>query len=298
MAPKTKGRAAVEKKAQALETLAIEYVDVSDIRANAYNPNRQSEHDFRLLLKSIEEDGFTQPVVAVKITDEHLTEDPTLNEHGFQPGDKVIVDGEHRWRAAAQLGYKQIPLVFVPMSLAQARIATLRHNRARGSEDYELAAQVLKDLQSIGELDWAQDSLDLSDEEVNRLIEDVPAPEALAAEDYGDAWDPVKQGADSETQLSDRQSSATPAAVEAQRKAEEAMANARTQEERDAVKRDMKVYRFALTYDGDEAAAVRAVISASPAQAVLDLCNAELERRGVTAEEALAQLEAGEAAGA
>jgi ParB-like chromosome segregation protein Spo0J len=291
MAPKTKGRAAVEKQNKSLERLNVEYVRIDAIKPNAYNPNRQSEHDFKLLLKSMEEDGFTQPVVAVRITAEHLVEDATLGDNGYSEGDTVIVDGEHRWRAGAQLGYEEIPLVYVPMSLAQAKIATLRHNRARGSEDFELSAQVLKDLQELGQIEWAQDSLMLSDEELNRLIEDVPAPEALAGEDFGESWEPQKQGADADAQLSDRRTSATPAAIEQQRAAEQKMAEAKNEEERQAIRRDMSVFRFAVTYADEEAKIVKAVIGGGPAIAILDLCRAELERRGLTPEEALESAE-------
>ena len=300
MAGRTKGKAAVERKNKALEELEIEYIDLNAIKPNHYNPNRQSEHDFNLLLLSMREDGFTQPIVVVRMEPEHFEEDPNLASHGYEPGDIVIVDGEHRWRAAAQLAsqglnFQSIPVAFVPMNLAQAKIATLRHNRARGSEDFELSAQVLRDLQALGELEWAQDSLMLSDEEVNRLIEDVPAPEALAGDEFDPAWEPIKQGEDAETQLSDRQSSATPAAVEAQREAEKRIAEARTEEERQAVRRDLDVARFALTFAGDEAKIVKSVIGSSPAATVLDLCRAELDRRGQTADEALKALEEAEA---
>lgn len=285
--PRHKGAAEIQKKNAKLETMAIEYVGVDAIKPNSYNPNRQSEHDFKLLLKSMDEDGFTQPVVCVRITAEHLAEDPRLADQGYAAGDTVIVDGEHRWRAGAQLGYSSIPVVFTPMTLAQARIATLRHNRARGSEDMEMSVEVLRDLQELGAIDWAQDSLMLSDEELNRLIEDIPAPEALAGEEFSTSWEPAKGGQDAEAELSDRRSSSTPAAVEAQREAEKRMAQARTEEERQAVRRDLNVYRFALTYADEEAKIVKAIIGHSPAQAILDLCREELERRGTTADEAL-----------
>jgi ParB-like chromosome segregation protein Spo0J len=288
-APKTKGKAEVQKKNKRLETLNVQYVPIDQIRPNSYNPNRQSEGDFALLLKSMEEDGFTQPIVCVNITQDDLDTSEEMRAAGYSVGDTVIVDGEHRWRASAQLGYQEIPVAFMPEGtpLAQAKIATLRHNRARGSEDFELSAAVLRDLQELGELDWAQDSLMLSDEEVNRLIDDVPAPEALAAEDFGSAWEPATQGEEADAQLSDRRSSATPAAVEAQREAERKMAEAKNEEERQAVRRDMGVARFALTFAGEEAKIVKSVIGDAPAQTVLDLCRAELDRRGVTADQLL-----------
>ena len=126
-----RGRREVAKKANALETLKVEYLPVGVLCPNSYNPNRQSEADFELLLRSIREDGFTQPIVALR-------------------EGNVIVDGEHRWRAARKLGMAEVPVVLVDMTLEQMRIATLRHNRARGSEDIELSTELLRDLRGLG----------------------------------------------------------------------------------------------------------------------------------------------------
>ena len=73
---KPKGRAAIEKKNRVLEELSIEYAPIDSIKPNDYNPNRQSEHDFELLVRSMREDGFTQPIIA-------------------QSGTRVIFSGEH-----------------------------------------------------------------------------------------------------------------------------------------------------------------------------------------------------------
>lgn len=164
-----KGRKAVEKKLSTLVTLVVEYVSPDSIYPNDYNPNRQTERDFELLLSSMTEDGFTQPILVQRKTN-------------------IIVDGEHRWRAAHRLGLTEIPVVFTDMSPSQARVSTLRHNRARGSEDIELTIEVLKDLRDLGALDHAIDSLGMSDKEINALIEDLPAPEKQAAEEHSNAW--------------------------------------------------------------------------------------------------------------
>ena len=63
-----KGKKEIDKKNVSLKELAIEYVSVDSIKPNNYNPNRQSEHDFELLLKSMEEDGFTQPIIVQQST--------------------------------------------------------------------------------------------------------------------------------------------------------------------------------------------------------------------------------------
>lgn len=192
------------------------------------------------------------------------------------------MDGEHRWRASLQLGLTAIPIVRVPMDAAQARVATLRHNRARGSEDLELSVAVLRDLEQLGALDWAADSLDLSDAELNRLLDDIPAPEALAAEDFSDAWAP----GDSEASLNqDTVAARTDSTVEASnalRAREVALKSARTEEERTAVMRDSAVYRVSLTFASEQATTVKAVLGDTPAQAILDLCSAELARRATS----------------
>lgn len=235
--PRQRGQAAIEKQNQALETLAIEYVPTGEVIPNDYNPNRQNDHEFALLCKSMSEDGFTQPVLVGT--------------------DGKIVDGEHRWRAAQHLGLERIPIVRVPMEGAQARIATLRHNRARGTEDVELSVAVLRDLQQLGALEWAADSLEIDDGELNRLLEDVPAPEDLAGEDFSEAWEPDRDGALGAGAGEGTSNDATPAALAANRETEARMRAARTSEERAAVQRDRDVYRVVLSYTGDEAAIVR-----------------------------------------
>lgn len=263
----TKGKAKVAEKAQTLERLVVEYVGVDEITPNDYNPNRQSEHDFELLCRSIQEDGFTQPIVVSR--------------------QNVIVDGEHRWRAAKTVGYKEIPIVRVNMDTAQARISTIRHNRARGSHDIELEAEVLRDLEKLGALDWAAHSLMMSDDELQRLLEDVPAPEALAGEAYSEAFVPVSGRTNAteaalatgpeavETQQPNGAtitSAATARAIEAQREAEKKIAAAKTEQEKDAARRDARMYRVQLMFNGEDAELVKRVLGNRPAERLVELC--------------------------
>jgi len=246
----------VEKAARQLEQLAVEYVEHGSVHPNDYNPNRQNEHEFRLLVSSMAEDGFTQPIIVAN--------------------DGTIVDGEHRWRAAGELGMAQIPVVRVPMDAAQARIATLRHNRARGSEDIELATAVLRDLERLGALEWAQDSLDLSDAELQRLMDDIPAPEALAKEQFSEAWVPGSAPT-GETNTESRIVNSTPGGVDQARRAERALQDAKTAEEREAAIRDSRVFRLNLVFAGQEGEIVRAALGPTPAVTLLEWCR---ERTG------------------
>jgi len=261
-----KGQKEIEKKSHALKRLVIQYVPVTDIKPNSYNPNRQDPHAFELLLKSIREDGFTQPIVVVKVTDATKA-DPAFK--AAQVGDTVVVDGEHRWRAAQHLGMKEVPVVYTDMTPEQMRIATLRHNRARGDEDLELTAQVLKDLRELGALDWAQDSLMMDDVEMQKLLDDIPAPEALAGEEFGEAWAPEK-GAGVSHVRANHDADATPEALTKQREQEAAIANAKNEEERAAAMRDSNVYRLALMFTGEEAVEVKKALGDKPAVRVLE----------------------------
>lgn len=265
-----KGKKEIEKKNVSLQELAIEYVSIDSIKPNNYNPNRQSEHDFELLVKSMEEDGFTQPIIVQKAT-------------------KMIVDGEHRWRAATVLGYKEIPVVFVDMTPEQMRIATLRHNRARGSEDLELSVQVLRDLQELGALDWAQDSLMLSDEEVNRLLEDIPVPEALANDDYSQSWEPselsdednqftntTSRQVDGTTHGGEMITAASTKAVETIKERQTLIDKAKNEEEREMARQQTKLYRVSLIFANEEAEIIEKVLGKEPALKLLELCKKEL----------------------
>lgn len=259
-----KGRRVIEKRTTALQVLKIEYVGVDAIEPNDYNPNRQSDHDYDLLKKSIQEDGFTQPVIVLAAP----------NGNGKLP----IVDGEHRWRAARDLGFTEIPIVRVDMSMEQAKIATLRHNRARGSEDIELSAQVLRDLRDLGALDWAADSLSLTDIEIDRLINEIPAPEALAHPEFSEAWNPVRatdmaHEHDDSRMAFGATTSMTPATQDRTRVIEQKIAQAKSREEVEQARRDARIFRMVVMFTGEEADVVKRVLgSENPAVALLALC--------------------------
>jgi ParB/RepB/Spo0J family partition protein len=269
-----KGKASIAKQNERLEELTITYASVHDIQPNIYNPNRQSDHDFELLCKSMQEDGFTQPILVVK-----------AGEGSRVP--YTVVDGEHRWRAAQAIGMQQVPLVVVPMSEVQAKIATMRHNRARGSEDVELSAALMRDLRDLGALDWAADSLSLDDVELSRMLEDIPAPDALAGEEFSEAWEPGESTDDERIVREvgqNRVEGMTAAAIENMQATQRRVEEARTAEERIAARRDSDIFRLALVFAGDEAMVVREVLGNRPAERVLAMCRAVVANADVMAQ--------------
>jgi len=245
-------RAEVMKRNVVLGSLEVIYLPVDSVTPNDYNPNRQSEHDFTLLCRSIAEDGFTQPIVVMRAT-------------------KQIVDGEHRWRACKALGHDEVPCVLVDMSPEQMRIATLRHNRARGSEDAAMAADVIRELQELGAIDWAADSLMMDTVEIQRMLE-IEAHEAaqVQAEISPDMLGPSGHG------LSVQDGTTAIDLTADERRAKERMlASAKADEEKDMSSKDADTYRLVLFFTDEEAKIVQTALGqlgSSQAEAVLTLC--------------------------
>lgn len=248
---KAKKAAAAEQRAEAayLEKLVIEYVPIDSIKPNQYNPNRQSDHDFELLRRSIEEDGFTRPIVVRRETRE-------------------IVDGEHRWRACRSLDYSEIPVVFVNMTDAQARIATLKYNRIHGAEDANLAASVLKEIVEMGAEGWAQDSLMLDDVEMERLKAELAVVEhqAVEADVPATMLGPSGQG------LAAVDARGVDTSADETRAKQRLLEQAKGAEERRFEQADAQVFRIVTFFSGPEADVVRRVLGDAPALRLLDLC--------------------------
>lgn len=213
----------------------IQYVPIDSIHPNSYNANRQSDHEFELLCRSIEEDGFTQPVFVNIDT-------------------RDIVDGEHRWRAMRALGYTEVPVVMKHVDEIQQRIATLRHNRARGTEDLQRTADVFKELSEMGALDHAADSLILDDVDLDFMIKSIPESE-LRTRTENMTYEETVASIQQEQQL------------EATKKAQAAA----------AVAKDNQKLTLQLTFLNEEATVISAVVGRKPAAGILKLCKWHLE---------------------
>jgi len=233
-----------------------------------------------------------------------------------QRATREFVDGEHRWTAAIvhyhlrknklEISNEhcreardqrfeiidpalEIPVVFVEMSVEQMRIATLRHNKARGSHDIELEAQVLRDLQKLGAIEWAQDSLMLDDVELDRLLNDVAAPDALHSDEFSEAWEPDQlNDADADNPSTEAReivasthggtmvTAMSEAAIRATREREIRIKSATTEEERNQARKESGLYRLSLIFHGDEASIVKGVLGKAPAVKLISLCRREM----------------------
>lgn len=248
---------------QPLETLIVEYASPTALRPNPWNPNRQNDHEFKLLCNSITDAGFTQPVMVVEVADSD--EWRAELDRGYRIGELVIVDGEHRWRAAQHLGIDPIPYVRMPFGAAQARLSTLQMNRARGSEDLNLATEVLRDLQRLGVIDWVGDRLGMTDQEVGQLLENIAPIDALP----GDRIVVVDE--------SGAESYETPVGARS-REYQDKVRAYKANEDANAARVELHSFRLVLTFADDEADIVRNGLGDNPASTVLGWCRARLGR--------------------
>lgn len=264
---------ALREKFGHLDRMDVQYLDIEQIKPNRWNPNRQSDGEFELLLRSMEDDGFTQPII--------LIPDPDGTTQ------YVVVDGEHRWRAAQALGFTKVPGIITNMTLEQAMISTVRHNRARGQHAVENEAAILSDLAAAGILDLAQDALMLSGMEVERMMSDLPGMVSEAEQAPADAWLPEDLTSDERELVVEGVSHVTEVsaggmvirettAIEAVREREQLIARVKAAEDARRSLAEADIFRISLLFTDQEAVVIRSVLEPQPSQRLLEICRASL----------------------
>lgn len=158
------------------------WVKSSKVSPNDYNPNNVAPPEKRLLLKSLEADGFTQPIVVQEDTPDHFE----------------IVDGFHRHelgksRASLKkrlLGYLPVTCLNRERSSKTDRMAsTIRHNRARGRHQISEMSEIVRELTRSG---WDEarigKELGMDSDEVLRLKQINGLTELFAGRRFSRAW--------------------------------------------------------------------------------------------------------------
>jgi len=121
---------------------------VEEIMPDPLNPNVESPETFNMLVSTISEDGFDQPVVVCALTDydrQTLQAPPEVNY--------VLAKGEHRWRAARVLGLKTIPAVIRTWDGLTRRTRLVRDNTVKGELDKNKFTELVHSLQAEHSLD-------------------------------------------------------------------------------------------------------------------------------------------------
>lgn len=159
----------------------VQWVRAEAVVANDYNPNVMAPSEKKLLQRSLEDDGFTQPVVVAE-----------------EKGKYVVVDGYHRQLLGRERGDQGGELKgWLPVSCVRperkgqaSRIAaTIRHNRARGKHQITPMSDIVRDLSRQG---WTDErigvELGMEQDEVLRLKQISGLTELFEGEGFSPAW--------------------------------------------------------------------------------------------------------------
>ncbi|MCF7864926.1 MAG: ParB N-terminal domain-containing protein [Candidatus Pacebacteria bacterium] len=107
------------------ENLKIVYVSIYSLVANDKNPRKWSEEQKEQLKESIKRFGNVDPII--------------VNTH--EERKNIIVGGHFRVEACKELGYKNMPVVFVNLTPEKEAELNLRLNRNQGEFDLEMLAE-------------------------------------------------------------------------------------------------------------------------------------------------------------
>ena len=162
----------------------VKWVKNSQVYANDYNPNSVAPPEMELLERSIDADGYTQPIVTW----------PT--DMG-----REVVDGFHRHRVGKESeliqgrvkGYLPVVAIRNDQSGKNDRMAsTIRHNRARGKHSVESMSDIVIELKKRN---WSDNKiakeLGMDADEVLRLCQITGLSDVFADEQFSQSWDAV-----------------------------------------------------------------------------------------------------------
>jgi ParB-like chromosome segregation protein Spo0J len=152
------------------------------VQSNDYNPNVVAPPEMKLLERSIDADGFTQPIVTYPIN-----------------GHREVVDGFHRNRIGKEskiiskrvLGYLPVTTIRADRQDREDRIAsTIRHNRARGRHQVDNMSEIVVEL---SRRNWSEEKigreLGMEPDEVLRLKQISGLAEMFADHEFSEAWE-------------------------------------------------------------------------------------------------------------
>lgn len=114
--------------------LRISQVPISRLRPWAGNPRGMAEGEREKLKRSIQQFGLVEPLVV-------------------QRSDGRVIGGHQRLEAAKALGLRTVPVVFVDLGEAEAKLLNLALNKIQGSWDLPKLGELLEELQALPDLD-------------------------------------------------------------------------------------------------------------------------------------------------
>ena len=106
-------------------------VKINDISPNPYNPNEMSEYVFGKMKDTIQSKGLFGAIYVREFA-----------------GIYQILDGEHRWKACKELGWKEIPVEVAigEMEESDVKFWTIYFNNTHGKDDIQKRAKLYEEI--------------------------------------------------------------------------------------------------------------------------------------------------------
>ena len=110
----------------------LEKCPVDRLVPNTWNPNRMDDWLLGKLREHIAKFGFVDPILVR----------PIPNTQNYE-----IIDGEHRWKVAKEMGLKEVPVVVIEgISEKEAKLMTVAVNELKGKSDPTAVLDIVLDL--------------------------------------------------------------------------------------------------------------------------------------------------------
>ena len=123
--------------------LKVIYVPISNLQPAEYNPRTNTDKQAEDLKKSLRDFDLVEPIVV----------------NSAENRKNVIIGGHFRWRMAKELGYKEIPVVYVNIpDLEKEKELNLRLNKNIGEFDWDLLANF--DESFLSDIGFSSEELD------------------------------------------------------------------------------------------------------------------------------------------
>ena len=97
-------------------------ISINKLQEAEYTPRQITDKQFQDILNSIKEFGFLSPIIANK--------NPKR--------ENIVIGGHQRLRAAKTLKFKEVPVIYVDVSLERERELNIRLNKNTGEFDFDL----------------------------------------------------------------------------------------------------------------------------------------------------------------
>jgi DNA modification methylase len=125
-----------------------------ELTVDGDNPNEQSDEMFGLLCDNMRQKGW-------------------IGNHIVADTDGLIADGEHRWRAAQEIGLEEVPVKFYDIDDTERRLWRQELNKISGEHDTKRDALEYQELLDNGHSEAVDELVNATGEDLDELLAEI-----------------------------------------------------------------------------------------------------------------------------